>query len=135
MEMVEEQILPGKLELILRIRAPEERSQRRILLRIEHQLLITPNSLFRVRLRSQHPAVIFEIKFVLPCGHFEIWKLPSQIGEEFFGGAELNLREDCVRIPKAICPIKHRPSRATAMVSDSVQVKHLRRIGNLGPVN
>src|SRR5713226_10734208 len=121
--MVEEQILPGELELILRIRAAEERSQRSILLRIEHQLLITPNSLFRVRLRSHHPAVIFEIQFVLPGRHFEIWKLVRQVGEEFFGGAELNLRKNGIRIAKEIRPIKHRPSRAAAMVADSVQVK------------
>src|SRR6266849_2841002 len=133
--MVEEQILPGELELILRIRAAEGRSQRRILLRIEHQFLITPDSLFRVRLRSHHPAVIFEIEFVLPGGDFEIWKLPSQVGEEFFGGAELNLRKNGVWIAKAICPIKHGPSRATAMVADSVQVKHLRRIGDFAAIN
>ena len=133
--MVEEKILPVEFELILRIQAAEERSQRRILFRIEHQFLITPDSLFCVRLRSHHPAVIFEIEFVLPGGHFEIWKVLRQVGEEFFGGAERNLREDCVRIPKVIRPIQHRPSGAAAMVADSVQVKHLRRIGDFAAIN
>src|SRR6266436_7390856 len=133
--MVEEQIFPSEFELILRIRAAEERSQRRILLRIEHQFLITPDSLFCVRLRSQHPAVIFEIEFVLPGGDFEIWKFLRQVSKEFFGCAELNLRKNGVRIAKVIRPIEHRPSRAAAMVADSVQVKHLRRIDKFAAVN
>ena len=48
--------------------------------------------------------MIFEIEFVLPDGDFEIWKFLRQVGEKFFGGAELNFREDCVTDPEGDSP-------------------------------
>ena len=130
-EVIEEQILPGELELILCIRPAEEGGHGRILLRVEHQFFIMTNSLFGVRLRRIHAPVIFEIEFVLPGRHFEIWEFLVQVGEKCFRRAEINLRKDGVRIPKAIGLIKHGASRAAAVVADSVQVKHLRRIREL----
>src|SRR5580658_1161226 len=126
--MIEEQILPREPKLMVRIRAAENRSQRRIFFRIEHQFFIMANALLRIRLRREDAAVIFEIEFILPRRDFEIGKLLRQIGEKFSRCAELNLREYGVRIAKAIRFIEHGSSRAAAMVADSVQVKHLRRV-------
>src|SRR5580692_2163473 len=133
--MIEEQIFPSQLELILRVRSAKERCQRRIFLGVEHEFFVVPNSLFRARLRSVDAAVIFKIKFVLPSGNFEIWKLELEVGEEIFGSTEINLWKNSARIAKAICLIEHRPGRPAAMVADSVQIKHLRRIGNFRSVN
>src|ERR1700683_2422677 len=47
-KVIKQQILPGKLELIMRVRAAVERSQRTVFLGVKHKFLVMPDSLFCV---------------------------------------------------------------------------------------
>ena len=124
-KVVEEQVLPRQLHLVLGIRPSKQGCDRSELLGIQNIFFRAPYSALGLRLRSEDAAMILEVQFAIPRRDLHRRHLFLDVAEKVARKTKFDSGENILRNHHLLRVIEHDPCGTAAVIADAIQVHRL----------